>query len=135
MTAQLMYIPLPASVEEQFNTTIREELKSMSINALANAYASAVTDVEKQPTTRGRRIAQYLDTIHGKDELAKMIRRHLSQVADAPSAVESASTESEIRGEQGYVVPLVVLGVAIAVWLIGWAITGECDWYMGMYSG
>lgn len=134
MTTQLMYVPLPSNIEMQFRETFSKELETMSLEKFAEDSVKLLFEWENHPTLQMRRIAKYLSTIHTKDELSEIMTRHMATILGS-SATENNSPDGQIDGQQaGAGVAVAVLGVAIAVWLIGWAITGECDWYMGAYS-
>lgn len=135
MTTPLMYVPLPATIETQFRDTFRKELETMSLEEIVEACVNLVVGWEQQTTPHTRRLARYLSIIHSKEELTAVMRRHIQTILGTSGAASTEASQERIEGQQAeVVVPLVVLGVAIAIWLIGWAITGECDWYMGAYS-
>ena len=134
MTTQQMYVPLPPDIETQFRETFLHELKTETLDQLAEASVEILTDWRKHPTRSMRRITRYLSTIHSKAELSDMLKQHMTTILGSSAPAESSSDVEIDGGQAGAGAALAVLGIAIAVWLIGWAITGKCDWYMGAYS-
>jgi hypothetical protein len=135
MTTSLMHVHLPASIETQFRDTFLEELKTSSLEDIVDSCVNLIVDWQKQANAQTRRIARCLSIIHGPDELAAIMRGHIDTILGAKGAGAEKPSNAAVEGQQADpVIPIVILGVAVAVWLIGWAITGECDWYMGAYS-
>ncbi len=135
MTEQLLYIPLPAEIETRFRDTFRKELETMSLDEIVASSVDLIIDPARQTTTRAKKISKYLRTIHTRDELEEIMRRHIRTIlGDSDSIPQSPTDATPVAHQAEPAIALGVLGLAIAIWLIGWAITGECDWYMGMYS-